>query len=159
MQDKHPLRILRYGLGTDIGGLGIHRGGLNIVREYDVVGDGVHLNLWFERTVRPQWGLFGGRHGAIPNVMMNPGTGRERTLLKVNNLSLARGTRFRVHTGGGGGYGPPEERDPLRVREDILDGYVTREAANEEYRVVLGQGSLDVDCGKTAEARSMPSGL
>jgi N-methylhydantoinase B len=34
---------------------------------------------------------------------------------------------------GGGGWGDPRERDPEAVRDDVLDGKVTPEAAKELY--------------------------
>jgi N-methylhydantoinase B/oxoprolinase/acetone carboxylase alpha subunit len=36
-------------------------------------------------------------------------------------------------TGSGGGVGSPKERDPDRVMDDIMDGYVTPEGAKEVY--------------------------
>jgi len=154
MENKYPIRIHCYALGTDSGGPGRCRGGLNIVREYEVLEEGVDLNLWFERTVTPQWGLFGGGHGAIPTVVMNPHTEREKTLLKVNSLALSKGTRFRVHTGGGGGYGLPWERDPWRVREDVMDGYVSRAKAAEGYGVAFKDGSFEIDEAQTLRLRA-----
>ena len=35
---------------------------------------------------------------------------------------------------GSGGYGPPKERDPERLADDIADGYVSLEAARRDYR-------------------------
>jgi N-methylhydantoinase B len=40
-------------------------------------------------------------------------------------------------TAGGGGYGDPFERTPEAVRDDVLDGYVSRRAARETNGVVL----------------------
>ena len=40
-------------------------------------------------------------------------------------------------TWGGGGWGDPLERDPEKVRDDVLDEYVSREAAERDYGVVL----------------------
>ena len=49
-----------------------------------------------------------------------------------------------MQTGGGGGFGHPFDRDPRRVRDDVLDGYVTAEGARRDYGVVLGaNGSID----------------
>ena len=39
------------------------------------------------------------------------------------------GTRFVLETPGGGGYGDPRARAPQAVLDDVLDGYVTPEAA------------------------------
>jgi N-methylhydantoinase B len=157
MENKYPVIVRRYGLGVDSGGAGRHRGGLNIVKDYEVTCDGVHLSLWFERTLTPQWGLFGGHDGAVPEVLMNPGTDREQKRLKSNMLPVPKGTCFRTYTSGGGGYGPPEERDPQKVREDVIDGYVSRAKAEEVYKVLFRDGSLAVDEEKTAAARSAMS--
>ena len=54
---------------------------------------------------------------------------------------------------GGGGYGAALEREPARVREDVLDGFVTREGAQRDYAVVLDD-ELNVDVDATGKARS-----
>jgi len=154
LEGKYPVRVRRYGLGQDAGGAGKHRGGLNVVRDYEIATKVAYLSLWFERTLTPQWGLFGGQDGAVPKVIMEPGTDREQGLLKTNMLPVSVGTRFRVYSGGGGGYGPPWERDPERVREDVIDGYVSRAKAEEVYKVFFKAGSLEVDEEKTMAARS-----
>jgi N-methylhydantoinase B len=41
-----------------------------------------------------------------------------------------------VRTPGGGGYGPPRERDPVAVRRDVRGGKVSRERAREAYGTV-----------------------
>ena len=57
-------------------------------------------------------------------------------------------------TGGGGGWGDPTERDPERVREDVLDGYVTKEAAERDYGVVLTGATLAIDAAATERLRA-----
>ncbi|MCL4295451.1 MAG: hydantoinase B/oxoprolinase family protein [Anaerolineae bacterium] len=133
MESKFPLRIRRYALGQDSGGPGWQRGGLNVVREYEITGDHVFLSLWFDRTRTPAWGLFGGQAGAVPEVILHPDTAQAQRLLKVNHLPLKAGTVFRVASGGGGGYGSPQDRPVERVMEDLVDGYISREAAEKEY--------------------------
>ncbi|NIS35926.1 MAG: hydantoinase B/oxoprolinase family protein, partial [Actinobacteria bacterium] len=56
---------------------------------------------------------------------------------------LAPGEVGSIQTPGGGGYGDPLERDPAAVREDVLDGKVSAEAAAEEYGVVVADGEVD----------------
>jgi len=46
-------------------------------------------------------------------------------------------TTFRYLTNGGGGWGPPLERDPERVKIDVRDGYVTIDGAARDYGVVV----------------------
>ena len=91
---------------------------------------------------------------AIPKVIMEPGSDQEQVLLKVNHSPIASGTRFRAFTGGGGGYGPPWERDVGRVQADVIDGYVSRAAAADEYGVYFEGDSYEVDEARTQEARA-----
>jgi len=154
LENKYPVRVHRYAVGTDTGGAGRFRGGLNIVRDYEVLADRSDLSLWFERTLTPQWGLFGGYDGAIPKVIIEPGTAQEQSLLKANHIPTPSGTRFRAFTGGGGGYGPPWERDPRHVLEDVIDGYVSRTAATATYGIHFKGLSLEIDLEKTAQIRA-----
>jgi len=57
-----------------------------------------------------------------------------------------------VRTGGGGGWGDPLERDPEAVRSDVLEELVSREAARDDYGVVLKE-DLSVDQTATRELR------
>ena len=74
-------------------------------------------------------------------------------MLKVNAHPLAAGV-IDLLTGGGGGFGVAFERDPERVRSDVLDGYVSREAAERDYGVVLSDDLVvDVDASRALRAR------
>jgi N-methylhydantoinase B len=44
---------------------------------------------------------------------------------------------FRCYWQGGGGYGDPIDRDPERVQQDVINGYVSLEAAKNIYGVVI----------------------
>ena len=101
----------------------------------------------------PAWGLFGGKEASGPDVVVNPGRTEERQMLKVNAHPLAAGSIVDLKTGGGGGYGYPDEREPERVRTDVVDGYVSREAAASDYGVVLDD-ALAVDVAATTELRA-----
>ncbi len=52
-------------------------------------------------------------------------------------MRLERGDAYKMLSGGGGGFGNPFKRDPLKVAEDVREGYVSREAAEKLYGVVL----------------------
>jgi N-methylhydantoinase B len=59
-------------------------------------------------------------------------------------IPVRRGDRIRAVGGIGGGYGSPLERPDSAVVEDVLDGYLTREAAARDFRVaVRADGTLD----------------
>ena len=76
------------------------------------------------------------------------------SILKVNAKPVKSGSRISVRTGGGGGYGNPFEREPDRVRLDVLRGYVSLEAARVDYGVVLQPDTLAVDVEETRRLRS-----
>ena len=76
--------------------------------------------------------------------MVNAGGSDERHMLKANAHVLEPGSVVELLTGGGGGFGDPRQRDPERVRRDVLDGYVTREAAERDYGVKLDPVTLEV---------------
>lgn len=135
LETKFPLRIHSYRLAQDTGGPGEFRGGLGVIRHYELLADEAYLNLWFERSVTPAWGLLGGGSGAPPRVVVNPGRDDERVFLKVNSHRITAGTHVIAQTGGGGGYGHPSRRDSERIRLDVRDGYVSPEAALTLYGV------------------------
>jgi N-methylhydantoinase B/oxoprolinase/acetone carboxylase alpha subunit len=54
---------------------------------------------------------------------------------KFTNVVLRRGDELRYRTPGGAGFGDPADRDPALVREDVLEGYVSVEAAAASYGV------------------------
>ncbi len=57
-------------------------------------------------------------------------------------IEHAAGESYEYHYGGGGGWGDPLDRPAERVLDDVLDEYVSVEAARREYGVVL-TGSLE----------------
>ena len=110
MEHRYPLIMRRHGLREGSGGDGKWRGGMGIVREYEILAP-VTIQLWFERAVQqPSWGLFGGQDGLPPEVWVHrPGEEPEK-MHKANDLKVEPGTRLVVKTGGGGGWGDPAER-------------------------------------------------
>ena len=56
------------------------------------------------------------------------------------NVTLTHGDEVVIESPGGGGYGPPSERDPEAVRRDVLDGLVSPRGAREQYGVAVSDG-------------------
>jgi N-methylhydantoinase B/oxoprolinase/acetone carboxylase alpha subunit len=61
-----------------------------------------------------------------------------------------------LETPGGGGLGDPLQRDPVRVLNDVRNGYVTQKRAREVYRVAIAQsdGDFVLDEAQTRELRA-----
>lgn len=109
LENRYPFLMRRHALRAGSGGDGKWRGGLGIIREYELLAP-CTVNLWFERSKQPSWGLFGGGDGAPPEVWVHrPGQAPTR-MLKANGLKVEAGTRLLVKTGGGGGWGDPADR-------------------------------------------------
>lgn len=109
VETLYPVRVNEYRIRAGSGGAGRWRGGDGVIREYTMQAD-QDLSLWWERSVTPAWGAFGGEPGTPPRVVLNPGTDQARPMLKANALRVHRGDVLRCESGGGGGYGDPAER-------------------------------------------------
>jgi N-methylhydantoinase B len=81
----------------------------------------------------PGQGLHGGGNGRANSAVLRYPDGTRTPAAKVAGLSLPEGTVIEVKTGGGGGYGRPEERDPELVNDDLSQGHLTAEAARDSY--------------------------
>ena len=68
-------------------------------------------------------------------------------------VDLKPGGVISYQTCGGGGYGPPEERDPALVLRDVRDGKITLERARTVYKVAVDPGTWTVDETETARLR------
>lgn len=150
-----PLRVTRWERVVDTGGPGRCRGGTGVVREWELLDD-LNATICSERVRVPAFGLAGGRAGAVARFLVDPGTEAEVALpSKTPPMALRAGQRVVMQAAGGGGYGPPRERDAQTVANDVLDGYVSRAAAERDYGVVVDEhGRLDAPA--TARRRSQP---
>jgi N-methylhydantoinase B len=64
------------------------------------------------------------------------------------------GDRMRFMLSGGGGYGSPLEREPERVRDDVLADLISIDAAREDYGVVIDPATLRIDAAATRAERA-----
>jgi len=127
-----PMRVLRTELVPNSGGVGEHRGGLGILRDFEMLGERGVLTCdsQQQRDDTCPWGFAGGGPGGKAAFVLNPGTPAEEKLLaRVTARTLRRGEVLRVVGSGGGGWGDPAARDADLVARDIAEGYVTAEAA------------------------------
>jgi N-methylhydantoinase B len=155
VESEFPVRILRCELIPDSGGAGTFRGGLGILREYEVL-ESARFSLRSTRHKVAPLGVGGARPGRIGRLTVNPGTDRARILpSRYADLSVEQGDILRLETPGGGGYGHPFHRDPERVRTDVHNGYLSVAAAQAEYGVVLHRdGTVDAEATQRSRKES-----
>ena len=155
-QEAHqPVVIERFEFIRDSAGPGTFRGGCGIRRDMRFLADEGKLTNLSERQRFAPYGLFGGQPGALARTVINPGAG-EQPVHGKQSREFAYGDVMSFQQSGAGGYGDPFERDPRAVLEDVLDDYVSIEAARERYGVVIsGTGAaLTVDAAATQALRA-----
>jgi N-methylhydantoinase B len=147
---NYPVRIDGLSLVEDSEGPGKFRGGLGLRKDYRF---DLHttFTVLADRDRSGPHGVFGGHAGRIAEYV-HIRDGVETKLPSKTTLDLVPGDVISVRTCGGGGYGPPAERDPERVLRDVLQGKVSAERARELYQVAIADRRVDE--AKTKELRT-----
>ena len=120
-----PIRINRFALRPDSGGMGAYRGGLGVLREYEILIGDVHLTHRGERHMTAPRGAAEGSDGAKAISRILRRDGREEVIPSKQMLVLHAGDRLIVETAGGAGYGNPRERLQSLSRADHANGKIT----------------------------------
>lgn len=126
---------------------------MGLRRDYHFVDHGPTFTVLADRDRTGPWGLFGGLPGRRAEYVLNP-DGEARRLNSKTTVDLVPGDVVSYRTCGGGGYGPPRERDPARVLADVRQGKVSVARAREVYRVAIDPANWTVDIEETARLRS-----
>ncbi len=128
-ENSVPLLITEKALIPDSGGAGKFRGGPAQRVSFKVTSEQpVTMTIRHERVKFPPRGLLGGAPGAPGREYVNG----ERIPAKVR-LDLKPHDLVVFETPGGGGMGPPAERDPAQLQADLKSGLVTEEGAARDY--------------------------
>lgn len=151
---KYPLLVDRRELRTDSGGAGRHRGGLGITTEIRNLVDGTWSFTLPPREKCPPWGLFGGRSAVAGGIELRDGPDGDHRSIGSGRQNVRAGASARIMSGGGGGWGDPLDRPLDEVDADLLDGFVTTDAGERCYGVVVDRSTGLVDRERTAAARA-----
>jgi N-methylhydantoinase B len=139
--------MLRREVRPDSAGPGRFRGGCGQYTAFaDRSGKTWSMSGMYDRLKFPAQGLLGGGAGAAGAFLLSDG----RQANPKELLFHAPETRVETALPGGGGFGNPFERDPEMVLRDVIDGYVSIEAAARDYGVAI-------TCSKRAQEQvSLP---
>ena len=163
LETKYPIRINEYSMIPNTGGPGQFRGGLGLVREYEILSDHANLNVRSDKRKFPPHGLFGGKPGSPSWNVVNPKKNCRRLPVLMTEIEkLIKGDVYRHEMSGGGGFGDPMKRDPDLVLQDVLEEKIDKEHAKIEYGVFIvteSNGLLQVDMESTALLRLKRSGV
>jgi N-methylhydantoinase B len=171
-EQRYPVLYLHRGLVPDSEGAGTHRGGLagSWSRILYGVAEADSLPWYMGRDFGAE-GFGGGMPGQSSRMAVKHRTGIGDRLsegppsyddlvadeeilnqqmpthpFRADDVVYVRGM-------GGGGYGPPVERDPEAVARDVADGLVSAERARAVYRVVVDAATGALDPAATAALR------
>ncbi|MGO9360229.1 MAG: hydantoinase B/oxoprolinase family protein, partial [Xanthobacteraceae bacterium] len=153
LETYYPLLIEGYTSIIDTGGAGKHRGGNGVEKIFFMLEEG-DISIHDDRHASQPWGILGGRPGACSEKWLVRKDGSRQPLpSKCDNVRVRAGDRVIFRTAGGGGWGDPLDRDPMRTRNDVARKLMTETKAREDYGVVLSGPNLDMDRRATDELR------
>jgi N-methylhydantoinase B len=137
LEAQYPFVVRSARLLPDSGGPGTWRGGLGIETVIELLTP-ARLTVRGDRLGGPPPpGARGGEAGRPGSFSVERRDGTvEMLAARQTDVPLAAGDRFVLRTSGGGGLGPPRERQSARVRDDVATGAVTPEGAVRDYGVV-----------------------
>ncbi|MGB0572347.1 MAG: hydantoinase B/oxoprolinase family protein [Alphaproteobacteria bacterium] len=90
-------------------------------------------------TINGPKGVNGGFGGANAGQEKLTANGAEEEVPRVGQVHLDAGELIVSRSCGGGGFGPPTERDPARVQYQVAEGFISRERARDVYAVALDE--------------------
>ncbi len=144
IERQFPLTITEWSIAPDTGGAGRWRGGCAARRTYRVLFEEATCTVIAERGRVVPDGAFGGKPGALFQCRIDRAAGPVENLpAKGEQAVLAKGDCITIQPAGSGGYGDPFTRPAELVLADVLDGYVSAEAAKSLYGVVVVAGKID----------------
>jgi N-methylhydantoinase B len=154
MEVRYPIVVEQYALNIEDGcGRGKFRGGFGVVKDYRVHNSNASFTSSMGRSLYPCWGINGGTRGTPNYFIIEKANQPPRKLRKVAAESLQMNDLIRLKTGGGGGFGTPLERDPEKVLNDVIDGYMNVEQAKSGYGVAIDTATMTVNEEETARLR------
>jgi N-methylhydantoinase B len=155
VETKTPVVIESHALVPDSGGAGRNRGGLGVERQVRLLTHATFSSQTERARCKP-WGLEGGQD-ATGNEIALERDGRWKTDFpnaKAFLVPMKPGDRYRVRSGGGGGWGLSWERPVEKVQEDVRQGYVSVAKAAELYGVVIDGETFAVDLPASEKRRA-----
>ncbi|MEJ2084081.1 MAG: hydantoinase B/oxoprolinase family protein [Acidobacteriota bacterium] len=138
LESYYPIRVDGYTTIRDSGGAGLHRGGNGIEKRYVYLEPG-EISIHDDRWLTYPWGILGGMPGSrSEKILVRQDGSSKRLPSKCDEVEVQPGDTLVYRTAGGGGWKDPLDRPAERVESDVAKGLVSKEKAESDYGVVLG---------------------
>jgi hypothetical protein len=118
LEYAYPFRVHQYSYRKGSGGNGLYKGGDGIIREIELLSD-AQITLLADRRILAPYGLQGGSDAAKGRSLLN-GTERPGKC----NIEAKAGSRLRIETPGGGGWGKRETSQFEAAVEAVITGNI-----------------------------------
>ncbi len=125
LEAAYPVMFTQWALRPDSAGAGQYRGGLGAIYEIEALTD-ASVSLLGERGKAAPFGVSGGGVAALNRfTWWQDGQPLTPSMVsKVTDVQLRAGSRVRLETPGGGGWGDPGARSSDAAARDVRLGYV-----------------------------------
>jgi N-methylhydantoinase B len=153
IEASYPMFVKSYGLVANSEGPGKYRGGMGLFREISFLEEETTVTISSDRNKIRPWGVFGGQPAAPARFELTDADGNLLQMGSKATKKVAKGDTIITMTSGGGGWGRPDERDPQRVRWDVIEGLVSLARAKSEYGVVITEDLFEIDAEATHKLR------
>ncbi len=138
---RFPILNISREMTTDGGGAGQWRGSPGSLNVKQVLSPTMAM-AWMVSADHPLRGMCGGDDAIPYSNHFEWGSPGQYKIERTAQAQLPQDAVIAYQHGGGAGFGPALKRDPKAVKEDVLDEYVSLDAARSKYGVVL-TGSLE----------------
>lgn len=150
---RFPWRTVKYHFVPDMSGSGRWRGGSGMLWEVLNLGSdvGVATGSSDGDLTQPP-GAAGGHPGPLSKMYIR----RDEEVVATRThrmIEVKHGGILGKVSGGGGGVGPPEERDPEMVLSDAINEFVTLQMARDIYKVAIDPQTMTIDWEQTRRLR------
>jgi len=136
LEQRYPVLFERYALHEGSGGAGRFRGGFGVNYALRLLRGTARASMVMDHGRFGPKGAMGGDDGGVNKVEVVHADGRHYVpphRSKDQDIHLAKGDVVSVSTPGGGGFGPPAERDHALIDRDITRGYYRPAEVQERF--------------------------
>ena len=138
VEAKVPILVNKMELARDSCGAGQYRSGMGVDFFFEVLESSC-MTVSFATSKAKPWVLKRGEPGRTNNAIVRRKDGRQEKHINVEGLKLFKGDVLQLHTGGGGGYGKPGDRDHEAVKHDLCEGYISDAFVRKYYQHVFDE--------------------
>ena len=139
----HPILVRERALLPDSEGAGKHCGAPSLRISFEALGTSLTLVYASDGTINRAAGIRGGLAGGAAAQYLIEFDDTRKELPPASQLLMQPGQLIVSIGTGGGGYGPPAQRDPHRVAADVRAGLISKERAASVYRVAVQGGEVE----------------